>query len=182
MKELLIQFSEETTIHGLKKIVKAKVLLWRLFWACACIAATVTFTIQFGNLIHLYKSKPIRTVIEVKREPIDFPDITICPLRKLDVSKIKTLFDLSIDRTPGATSTRHPYEILASNDSRLNNQIIKSYYTIIGQYYHLYRKYFRTNSSLFGEIMSKTNLLPNIEHSVLQTAKVPMWELLLQCN
>ena len=182
MKELLIQFSEETTIHGLKKLVKAKVLLWRLFWACACIAATVTFVIQFGNLIQLYKSKPIRTVIEVKREPIDFPDITICPLRNLDVSKIKTLFDLSIDRTPGATSTRHPYEILASNDSRLNDPFIKSYYTVIGQYYHLYSKYFRTNSSLFGEIMSRTNLLPNIEHSVLQTAKVPMWELLLECR
>ena len=182
IKGLLAQFSEETTIHGLKKLVNAKVWLWRIFWASACVAATVTFIIQFGNLLQMYNSKPIRTVIEVNREPIDFPDITICPLRNLDFSVIKTLFDLSIDRTPGARSTRHPYDILASNDSRLDDEFIKAYYTIIGQYYHLYSKFFTTNNSLFGELMSRTNLLPNIEHSIIQTAKVPMWELLLQCR
>ena len=182
MKKLFSLFSEETTIHGLKNLVSAKLWLWRLFWASACIAATVVFVIQFGNLIHKHRSNPTRTVIEVKREPIEFPDITICPLRNLDVSIIKSLFDLSIDRTPGARSIRHPSDILKDNETSLNHEFINSYYTMIAQYYHLYKKYFATNSSLFAEIMSRTNLLPNLWYSTSQTDKVPIWELLLQCK
>ena len=126
VKTHLKSFSEETTIHGLKKLVSAKCWLWRLFWACACIAATVVFITQFGNLIHKYRSNPTRTVIEVKREPIEFPDITICPLRNLDVSIIESLFYLSIDRTTGARSTRHPNDILKDNDTRLDNHLSKN--------------------------------------------------------
>ena len=182
IKGLLESFSESTTIHGWKRLVRAQSLTWRLFWTVACVSATVTFIFMYGQLIHKYRSHPARTVVEVKRESIEFPDVTICPLRVLDISIIKSLFDLSMDTNPGATSTRHPYDILKSNDSRVQQEFVNAYYALTGQYYHLYRKYYRSNSSLFNEVMSRTNLLPNTEVDVLLRAKVPTWEVLLNCR
>ncbi len=174
-------FADNTTIHGLQKLVNATSYVTQLFWAAAFVAAVVGFFLQFSDIIEKYRAHTTKTVIEVVREPVQFPDVTICPLRNLDVGVIKSLFDQSINRSEGSQGI-HPYQILARNMTQSNPRFETAYFSLIAPFYHLYAAYGKTHPTLFGRILSRSNLLPNVDRSVLETAMIPTWELLLFCR
>ena len=116
------------------------------------------------------------------REPVSFPDVTICPLRNLDIGIIKSISNRSIDRRPGARSTKHPHTILDENMTASNYQFEKAYYELTAPYFHLFWHYYKTHISLFGVLLSRTNLLPNIDFDTLKSGGIPLWELMLRCT
>ena len=175
-------FADSTTIHGLQKLSNASSVITRTFWSLAFIAALTAFIIQFSDLIKKYNSHITKTIIEVKREPVKFPDVTICPLRNLDLAIIKSIFDQFLDRSPGAVSGKVPYNILALNIPKSNKAFEEAYFNIIGPFYHLYSKYRTIHTTLFSTMLSRSNLLPNVNRTILESAMIPTWGLLLYCR
>ena len=176
------EFSNNTTIHGLQQLSSATSVVTKFFWSVAFVAAVIAFVIQFLGIIEKYNAHTTKTIIEVKREPVKFPDITICALRNLDVAIIKSIFDQSLDRDPEATSSRHPYNILAVNVSRSNPAFEEAYFNLLAPFYHLYEAYRNTHSTLFSSMLSRSNILPNVNRSVLESAMISTWEFLLYCR
>ena len=153
-----------------------------LFWSAAFIGASIALVIQLVRIVEKYFDKPIRTTVEVVREPMQFPDVTICPLRNLDIGIVKSILNQSINRTTGATRTKHPYAILAENHTRSNDEFERIYYAGIGKYSHLFFHYYEKYTDLFGMLTSRTIVLPNMPYSVLKTAGTPVQEMLLRCK
>lgn len=172
-------FPDNTTIHGLYRLAHSTSYPFRIFWTVAFVAAVTGFIIQFSNILHKYNAHTTKTTMEVIREPINFPDVTICPLRNLDIAIIKSLFDQSMGDTP---VERHPYNILARNMTKSNPEFEEAYFNTIAPFYHLYSAFFETHPDLFGLLLSRSNLLPNMDMPTLQTAMIPTWELLLYCR
>ena len=176
------EFSNNTTIHGLQNLSNATSFVTKFFWSVAFVAAVIAFVIQFSDIIEKYNAHTIKTIIEVKREPVKFPDITICPLRNLDIAIIKSIFDQSLDRDPGSISGRHPYNILALNLSRSNPAFEEAYFNLLAPFYHLFVKFRDSQSTLFGTMLSRSNILPNVDREILKSAMIPTWEFLFYCR
>ena len=67
-KELLHEFAQYTTAHGLNKIVESTGWARKLIWVAFCLSC---FTVCLTEIMQLYKQyvdKPVSTVISVKEE------------------------------------------------------------------------------------------------------------------
>ena len=141
--QMIKRFATNGSIHCINYIVTTKAKLCTAFWVLACIAASVSFGVQLIMLINKYLSNPTRTTVEVTREPADFPDVTICPLRNFDISVVSSLYaQLNL-------SGSIP-EALSLNLSRAEPEFEILYLRKVEEYFYLWVKYYATNATLFG--------------------------------
>ncbi len=115
--------------------------------------------------------------MEVSREAalLRFPDVTVCPLRNLDVSVLRSLF-------AQLNATRSPVGALRLDVPRAEPDFELPYLAKIGQFYSLYHKYYSEKSATFGMAMSRSNMFANFELDVLQKGMIPSWELMVRCR
>ena len=64
-KELVYNFMEHTTAHGIGRLAASRALLWKIFWSLVCIGAFVMFIYQATGLFKQYLSKPVVTSMSV---------------------------------------------------------------------------------------------------------------------
>ncbi len=104
--------------------------------------------------------------------------------RNLDIGLIKSIYDSGIDPRPGAQRSLSPQEILAINNTRSAVHWETNYYNTISEYFHLFLEYYQTNPALFGQLLSRTNLIPNMagDWQLFTEGLIPTWELLLRCR
>ncbi len=97
---------------------------------------------------------------------------------------IKSIYDSGIDPRPGAQRSFSPQEILAINNTRSAVHWETNYYNTISEYFHLFLEYYQTNPALFGQLLSRTNLIPNMagDWQLFNEGLIPTWELLLRCK
>ena len=97
---------------------------------------------------------------------------------------IKSIYDNGINPRPGAQRSLSPQEILAINNTRSAIHWETNYYNTISEYFHLFLEYYQTNPALFGQLLSRTNLIPNMagDWQLFTEGLIPTWELLLRCR
>ena len=94
IKELIENFAQNSTAHGIPKVVRSTSIIRRIFWIVTCIAAVCIFLTQGSLLLQRFLSYPKSVRVEVANKPVPFPSVSICNLRSLD---IHTLVDIFFD-------------------------------------------------------------------------------------
>ncbi|CAD5111754.1 DgyrCDS1033 [Dimorphilus gyrociliatus] len=83
--DIVRSYANNSTSHGLPKVVRSKTYLASAFWITVCLATVSLFTWQSVGLLRKYKSYPKSVRLEVANQPVVFPAISICNLRPIDV-------------------------------------------------------------------------------------------------
>ncbi|CAH1795512.1 unnamed protein product [Owenia fusiformis] len=84
LKDIAVEFANETTLHGVPKIIKDRSCGTRLFWSCVCLSALCMFLIQASTLMGKYLDYKKKVDIEVLDDPAPFPSISLCNIRHID--------------------------------------------------------------------------------------------------
>ena len=88
VSELKSDFTENTTLHGLRHVFKNPFWL-RLIWLVLLLTLASYYLSSVADGIQKYFKYPISTVVTTKFPgSMDFPAVTICPLNLLQKSKI----------------------------------------------------------------------------------------------
>ena len=80
----LHEFSEQTTVHGLPKILSNDSTASKCVWLILFAGAIALFLIQGITLLSDYFKYPTRTVLGTERLK-EFPSVTLCNLRHIDL-------------------------------------------------------------------------------------------------
>ncbi len=59
LKERTKQFGDETSMHGVPHVIKAKTKSARVMWAVVCLVAIGWFSYMLGSLLIKYSSYPV---------------------------------------------------------------------------------------------------------------------------
>ena len=70
VRRLLGEFCGYTTAHGLGRLSESKNIISRLTWSLFCIGASTMFVLQVYNLLLIYLSRPVSTVVKVEHESV----------------------------------------------------------------------------------------------------------------
>lgn len=65
LRALLLEFAEGSTAHGVGRIASSESAIWRLFWILVTLAGGGMVIYQGILLINTYKSKPIKSNIDI---------------------------------------------------------------------------------------------------------------------
>ena len=79
----LKEFSEQTTVHGLPKILSNDCPISKCIWLVLFSVATALFMVQGMTLLYDYFKYPTSTVLDTERLK-EFPSVTVCNLRHID--------------------------------------------------------------------------------------------------
>ena len=84
------EFTDNTTLHGLKYVFKKRHFVIRLFWVVLLLVALTYYVIIVYRAFSKYYSYPINTLVLTKQDlkEMDFPAITICSHNYLAKSKL----------------------------------------------------------------------------------------------
>lgn len=87
------EFSGLTTYHGLVRIYNSNTWPSRIFWSVVVLSCLSLFMIHSGYLLLGYHSKPtlFQTNTIVPINGLSFPEVTICNLNPLDMSKVSKM-------------------------------------------------------------------------------------------
>ncbi len=88
LKNIVKSIIEDSTIHGLPRILKANNLISKITWIiCSCISTGFCLYLIVAAIINFFEYK-VMTTIETKTEmPANFPVITICNLNQLQTNE-----------------------------------------------------------------------------------------------
>ena len=112
---ILDRFSNDTTVHGLPRAIKAKSRPVRMFWVAALLLGVSICSAQFVALLTKYLSYPKKVTIEVVSSDVPFPSISLCNMRNLDTIILNTLNAVLKEQDPNATQMQwnetvsHPF-------------------------------------------------------------------------
>ena len=76
-KDLVQNFMEYTTAHGIGRLAASQTLCWKIFWSLVCIGAFGMFTFQAMGLFEQYFSKPVATSVSVTFEKVCLNELFI---------------------------------------------------------------------------------------------------------
>lgn len=82
VRRLLGDFCGYTTAHGLGRLSESKNIFSRLTWSLFCIGASTMFVLQVYNLLLIYLSRPVSTVVKVEHERVSISFTTQISLNK----------------------------------------------------------------------------------------------------
>ena len=86
VKDVLWDYCESSTAHGLGRIAASRSRARRLFWAVVvCIVFSITI-IQVTMLFSQYFTFPSEQISNVKHVSIEFPAVTICNVKAMSTS------------------------------------------------------------------------------------------------
>ena len=174
--EVLKEFSDTTSMHGVQKFTKAKYKRLRIFWSIAIICAIGMFSFQLYLLISQYLKWPTRTTMELSRDSVRFPDVSVCNMRNIDVD---VLYSLSKQ----FAHKKHPFEILRwTNITRASPEFEINFLKSVGEYYLLYYYHYDKYPETFSTLFSRSNLVANFGKEIMIKGAVPPWELTLRCS
>ena len=78
--DLVQEFLETSTIHGLSHISTSKHLAVKILWACTVLASFTISIVLISNAVHSWEESPVLTSIETNNiSDLEFPNVTVCP-------------------------------------------------------------------------------------------------------
>ncbi|XP_029186299.2 amiloride-sensitive sodium channel subunit alpha-like [Acropora millepora] len=88
-KELIKDFANYTTTHGVGRLSEAKTVFSRLVWSIFILCALGMFIFQTLRLFESFMSRPVSTLIQVKHATkARFPAVTVCNQNPVRIDKI----------------------------------------------------------------------------------------------
>jgi hypothetical protein len=90
-KSLFIEFTESTTLHGIRNVFCGDSKLRRFIWFLCVLGSTACFVWNFTCLLQSYlKDEVITRVIAVNQDNATFPAVTICNFNPIRLSYMQT--------------------------------------------------------------------------------------------
>ncbi|XP_070538285.1 uncharacterized protein [Ptychodera flava] len=90
IKDMLVDFSKETTAHGIVQITSAKSSVTRSTWLAIVLAAACLMLLQMTLLLFQFFEYNVSvTVSLVSGKALDFPSVTVCNTNKLRRSAVR---------------------------------------------------------------------------------------------
>ncbi|XP_041346651.1 degenerin-like protein asic-1 [Gigantopelta aegis] len=90
IKTTLKEFAENTSAHGVNKLVTSKGWFIKLIWLVLFLGASSMIVYQVSRLVVNYLRRPATAKTTVVNKPLLFPSVTICNLNPVRYSKVKT--------------------------------------------------------------------------------------------
>lgn len=149
--DIVRSYANNSTSHGLPKVVRSKTYLASTFWITVCLATVSLFTWQSVGLLKKYKSYPKSVRLEVANQPVVFPAISICNLRPID---IYTFGDVVYDENE---TFRWRLGEDFDYDGRENSDV-STFERMIVDYGNKYSSYYKY-SEIYAERMADSNFL-----------------------
>ena len=88
-EEMWQEFTDNTTLHGIRHIFTKYHILVRLIWLMLLLASGGYYISTVYRAFNKYYNRPIHTIVRHKNvEKMEFPAVTICPLNMFAKSKI----------------------------------------------------------------------------------------------
>nr|URS64682.1 FMRFamide-gated sodium channel 1 [Malacoceros fuliginosus] len=171
IRDVMTKFAEQTTMHGVPKVINAKSSMGRLFWSLVCLAAGAMFCLQMSEVLQRYFSYPKKVTVEVVPTPVPFPSISICNMRNLDVHILNTLNRMFIEDD-------RPF----SNINKSEHEFIRAYMKKVAKYAPLFWNYQDEYPEVFQEIFSRTTFSANIDPEVIALAAVQLEGFVVNCH
>ena len=159
---ILRHYAAQSTMHGLPRVVKSQTTFGRVFWSLVCLAAIGMFILQFAELLTRYFSYQKKVTIEVVPMPVQFPAISMCNMRNLDLLVLNDIANYTSDQ-----KYLHPF--------------IKEYKSFVAKYTKLYDRYKDSHPTLFREVFSRVSLSTNLNRNTLVNASLSMDDFLVTC-
>ncbi|XP_076466240.1 uncharacterized protein LOC143297703 [Babylonia areolata] len=130
LRGLLSDFTQDTSMHGLGRVVSSRYLWLRGLWALFVLAAAGTALYNVANVVMTYSQYPVATVVSLEyTSKVAFPAVTVCNLNMLRKSQWEKNAFLSqlqnsdsdptptpLTPTPANTPTSQPGTTDADND------------------------------------------------------------------
>lgn len=124
------EFADETSMHGVPKIINAKSLPAKIFWSIICLAAFVMFIWQTGILLARFYSYPKKVNVEIVQRPVRFPHVTVCNCKPLDMIAVNVIENLRDEVDNSETFAKFPYlSDFAEKYSKYQEQVINFMFT-----------------------------------------------------
>ena len=125
IKEILKEFGQLTTLHGIPNILRAKYLTLKIIWILFFLIATAAaFYMISSSIINYLNFEVVTRITLVNEQPFDFPTITICNRNLFNTLKDKKSFDENYEKIKNLDSItrQHYFFILAFNLSQIKNE------------------------------------------------------------
>jgi len=169
--DILLNFANRTTLHGVPKVIEARSAVSRCIWAVICITASLIFAVQISEVLRRFFSFPKKVTIEVVAIPVPFPAISLCNMRNLDFTVLNTLNRLFL-------ADEFPQNHINATD----NEFIRQYMRTVARYGPLWYKYQEdVPLYVFQEVFSRTTFSANIPHDVIKQAAVHIDDFIVTC-
>ena len=126
---MMQMFAGDTTMHGVPKIIRSKSLKGRIFWSLVWMVAACMFCLNFVHLLQKYFSYPKQVSISITRKPIQFPAISLCNMRNLDIivlNSLNKIFKEASDPLEWGNYTEDPF--------------INEYMQVVAKYYPMFTR------------------------------------------
>lgn len=171
--EELTVFANQTTMHGVPKIILARSLFARVVWAVICFLAGLMFFAQLTEILTRYFSYPKKVTVEVVPVSVPFPAVSLCNMRNLDVYVLNQINRMFIETQGDAIP-----HINATDDA-----FIGAYMRYVARYTRLWNEsavQFNYTKE-FQEVFSRTTLSSNIREDVVSTAAIQLHQFVVSC-
>ena len=167
--DILLNFANRTSLHGVPKVIEARSAVSRCIWAVICVTASVIFAVQISEVLRRFLSFPKKVTIEVVAIPVPFPAISLCNMRNLDFNLLNTVNHLFLT---------DPYPQHHINSS---NAYVREYMRTVARYGPLWYQYQEEIPEVFQEVFSRTTFSANIPHDVISQAAVQIDDFIVTC-
>ncbi|XP_048252291.1 amiloride-sensitive sodium channel subunit gamma-like [Haliotis rufescens] len=86
-KRVLTNYANNTSAHGISKLVDNNGILLKLMWLVLLLVATGLIVFQVIKLVQQYQRRPVNTKTSIESTQLTFPSVTICNLNPVLNSK-----------------------------------------------------------------------------------------------
>ncbi len=182
--EVVINFAQNTTIHGLPHIRSSKKWYFKVFWTIVFLVALCGFTSNVVELFQKYLQYEVKLVTFMERKPVHFPDVTLCPYRPLDISVIKS-FHRRFTETDDLVES---FSLKNTGTTRMAiPQFEESVLNAMRPFIKLYDTFGRlsrtgSRTTVFSNLIKKSTLFTMLSESDLASGLIPNWEIAVRCR
>lgn len=154
-------YTDTISLPGLARAIRTRSVIEKLFWITVFLSASGMFSWQIIELLIRFLSYPKKVTVEVLPLQVEFPSITVCNMRHLEIDILNTL-----------NSVFKSNKSIHEQVDDYENQFIKAYLRKTAVYANLFHPYQEKYPDVFQEIFSRTTYSANIKESVIRTANV----------
>ncbi len=179
--DVVINFSEQTSIHAIPHIRSSRKLYLKAFWMIVFLLALCGFVLNITELFQKYFQYPVKYSAILQRRAIQFPDVTLCPYRSLDILVIKS-FHRRFTATEGFLDAFSDLNISMAVP-QFEENILKAMRPFI----KLYETFGRltqngSRTTVFSNLIKKSTLFTMLNESDLASGLIPDWEIAVRCR
>ncbi len=170
MSNVVKNFAADTTIHGVPRIINAKSTLAKIVWTAVCISAATMACFQATQLLQKYYSYNKKVTVEIIPAEMQFPAISLCNMRNLDIMVLNALNRIFKNDTDPLTW-----------GNLTDDAFINSYMLIVAKYYPMF---LRTDIDInvFRTVLTRALIASNMDRELVTGAGVPFKEFIVTCR